>query len=81
MTLSALVVLVFFTVSVIAIFEKNDFFDGCVTKARFFLTLHDAVLAALEQNQRPEIVELSAGDPEQELDEGLTEEQKVWYSA
>ncbi|CAM5119836.1 unnamed protein product [Natator depressus] len=63
--------------SVIAIFEKNDFFDGCVTKARFFLTLHDAVLAALEQNQRPEIVELSAGDPEQELDEGLTEEQKI----
>ncbi|CAM2107433.1 unnamed protein product [Caretta caretta] len=63
--------------SVIAIFEKNDFFDGCVTKARFFLTLHDAVLAALEQNQRPEIVELSVGDPEQELDEGLTEEQKI----
>ncbi|XP_043389337.1 testis anion transporter 1 isoform X3 [Chelonia mydas] len=66
--------------SVIAIFEKNDFFDGCVTKARFFLTLHDAVLAALEQNQRPEIVELSAGDPEQELDEGLTEEQKITRS-
>ncbi|XP_029769204.1 testis anion transporter 1 [Terrapene carolina triunguis] len=62
--------------SVIAIFEKNDFFDDCVTKARFFLTLHDAVLAALEQNQRPETVELSIGEPEQELDEGLTEEQK-----
>ncbi|XP_042717421.1 testis anion transporter 1 isoform X5 [Chrysemys picta bellii] len=62
--------------SVIAIFEKNDFFDDCVTKAQFFLTLHDAVLAALEQNQKPETVELSIGEPEQELDEGLTEEQK-----
>ncbi|KAM9148444.1 testis anion transporter 1 isoform 2-T3 [Pangshura tecta] len=62
--------------SVIAIFEKNDFFDDCVTKARFFLTLHDAVLAALEQNQRPETVALSIGQPDQELDEGLTEEQK-----
>ncbi|XP_050812556.1 testis anion transporter 1 isoform X3 [Gopherus flavomarginatus] len=62
--------------SVIAIFEKNDFFDDCVTKARFFLTLHDAVLAALEQNQRPETMALSTGQPDQELDEGLTEEQK-----
>ncbi|XP_032660772.1 testis anion transporter 1 isoform X2 [Chelonoidis abingdonii] len=62
--------------SVIAIFEKNDFFDDCVTKARFFLTLHDAVLAALEQNQRPETVALSIGQPDEELDEGLTEEQK-----
>ncbi|XP_074833535.1 testis anion transporter 1 isoform X2 [Carettochelys insculpta] len=62
--------------SVIAIFEKNDFFDNCVTKAQFFLTLHDAVLAALERNQRPETVELSIGEPENELGEGLMEEQK-----
>ncbi|KAM6237077.1 LOW QUALITY PROTEIN: testis anion transporter 1 [Porphyrio hochstetteri] len=30
--------------SVIADLERNDFFDSCVTKERFFLTLHDAVL-------------------------------------
>ncbi|XP_016848736.2 testis anion transporter 1 isoform X2 [Anolis carolinensis] len=29
-------------------FEKMDFFDHCVTKARFFPTLHDAVLYAVE---------------------------------
>ncbi|XP_019401707.1 PREDICTED: testis anion transporter 1 [Crocodylus porosus] len=62
--------------SVVEIFEKNDFFDNCVTKARFFLTLHDAVLAALEQRQMPEPMELGTGEPEQELNEGLIEEKK-----
>ncbi|KAM8988017.1 testis anion transporter 1 isoform 3-T3 [Ara ararauna] len=40
--------------SVVADFEKNDFFDSCITKERFFLTLHDAVLAALNKHQRPD---------------------------
>uniref|UniRef100_A0A8C3CB49 Solute carrier family 26 member 8 n=1 Tax=Cairina moschata TaxID=8855 RepID=A0A8C3CB49_CAIMO len=35
--------------SVIAVLEKNDFFVTSVTKRIFFLTLHDAVLAALEK--------------------------------
>ncbi|KAJ6662527.1 hypothetical protein lerEdw1_011663 [Lerista edwardsae] len=34
--------------TVIKSFEKNRFFDCCVTKARFFPTLHDAVLFAVE---------------------------------
>uniref|UniRef100_A0A8C3KPL1 Solute carrier family 26 member 8 n=1 Tax=Calidris pygmaea TaxID=425635 RepID=A0A8C3KPL1_9CHAR len=46
--------------SVMADFEKNDFFDGCVTKERFFLTLHDAVLAALDTHQRPDGLEPAA---------------------
>ncbi|XP_066480710.1 testis anion transporter 1 [Tiliqua scincoides] len=33
---------------VIKSFEKNHFFDQCVTKTRFFPTLHDAVLFAVE---------------------------------
>ncbi|KAM4645878.1 LOW QUALITY PROTEIN: testis anion transporter 1 [Amazona ochrocephala] len=40
--------------SVVADFEKNDFFDSCITQERFFLTLHDAVLAALNKHQRPD---------------------------
>ncbi|XP_035749647.1 testis anion transporter 1 isoform X4 [Egretta garzetta] len=43
--------------SVMADFEKNDFFDSCVTKERFFLTLHDAVLAALDKHQKPDKLE------------------------
>lgn len=38
----------------VADFEKNDFFDSCITKERFFLTLHDAVLAALNKHQKPD---------------------------
>ncbi|XP_062481585.1 testis anion transporter 1 isoform X3 [Pezoporus occidentalis] len=40
--------------SMVADFEKNDFFDSCITKERFFLTLHDAVLAALNKHQKPD---------------------------
>ncbi|NXP14910.1 S26A8 protein, partial [Thinocorus orbignyianus] len=40
--------------SVMADFEKNDFFDSCITKERFFLTLHDAVLAAVDKQRRRE---------------------------
>ncbi|NXC18467.1 S26A8 protein, partial [Corythaeola cristata] len=48
-----------FIASVIADFEKNDFFDSCVTKEGFFLTLHDAVLAALDKHQKPDEQELN----------------------
>lgn len=37
-------------------FENNDFFDLCVTKARFFPTLHDAILFAVEPNLLEEMV-------------------------
>ncbi|XP_052558408.1 testis anion transporter 1 isoform X6 [Tympanuchus pallidicinctus] len=46
--------------SVIAAFEKNEFFDSCVTKGMFFLTLHDALLAALARHQKPDEIELTA---------------------
>ncbi|KAM6398809.1 LOW QUALITY PROTEIN: testis anion transporter 1 [Rhynochetos jubatus] len=46
--------------SVIADFEKNDFFDSCVSKERFFLTLHGAVLAALHNHQNPDELEPTA---------------------
>ncbi|XP_062451223.1 testis anion transporter 1 [Rhea pennata] len=63
--------------SVIAIFEKNDFFDSCITKERFFLTLHDAVLAALEKHQRQDVLELASQPTEREFaDEPFAEQQK-----
>ncbi|XP_042693327.1 testis anion transporter 1 isoform X7 [Centrocercus urophasianus] len=46
--------------SVIAAFEKNEFFDSCVTKEMFFLSLHDALLAALARHQKPDEIELTA---------------------
>uniref|UniRef100_A0A8C3CGL1 Solute carrier family 26 member 8 n=1 Tax=Cairina moschata TaxID=8855 RepID=A0A8C3CGL1_CAIMO len=46
--------------SVIAVLEKNDFFVTSVTKRIFFLTLHDAVLAALEKHQKPDGLQLSS---------------------
>ncbi|XP_071673959.1 testis anion transporter 1 isoform X3 [Patagioenas fasciata] len=59
--------------SVITHFEKSDFFDSCVTKEMFFLTLHDAVLAALGRHQKPDELEPSAKEfPE----EPLAEQQK-----
>ncbi|NXJ36843.1 S26A8 protein, partial [Ciconia maguari] len=64
--------------SVIANFEKNDFFDSCVTKERFFLTLHDAVLAALDKHQKPDELEPTA---EEFAEEPLAEQQKVEYLA
>ncbi|XP_019325878.1 PREDICTED: testis anion transporter 1 [Aptenodytes forsteri] len=59
--------------SVIADFEKNDFFDSCVTKEMFFLTLHDAVLAALDKHQKPDELEPTA---EEFAEEPLAEQQK-----
>ncbi|XP_075377660.1 testis anion transporter 1 [Mycteria americana] len=59
--------------SVIADFEKNDFFDSGVTKERFFLTLHDAVLAALDKHQKPDELEPTA---EEFAEEPLAEQQK-----
>ncbi|NXW06820.1 S26A8 protein, partial [Fregetta grallaria] len=64
--------------SVIEDFEKNDFFDSCVTKERFFLTLHDAVLAALDNHQKPDELETTA---EEFAEEPLAEQQKVEYLA
>ncbi|NXT41758.1 S26A8 protein, partial [Pelecanoides urinatrix] len=64
--------------SVIADFEKNDFFDSCVTKGKFFLTLHDAVLAALDKHQKPDELETTA---EEFAEEPLAEQQKVEYLA
>ncbi|XP_065505794.1 testis anion transporter 1 isoform X2 [Caloenas nicobarica] len=59
--------------SLIAYFEKSDFFDSCVNKEMFFLTLHDAVLAALGRHQKPDELEPPARDfPE----EPLAEQQK-----
>ncbi|KAM6458373.1 testis anion transporter 1 [Liasis olivaceus] len=46
--------------TVIKTFEKHDFFDQCVTKARFFPTLHDAILFAMEPNLFEEIVPVEA---------------------
>ncbi|XP_009578293.1 PREDICTED: testis anion transporter 1, partial [Fulmarus glacialis] len=59
--------------SVIADFEKNDFFDSCVTKERFFLILHDAVLAALDKHQKPDELETTA---EESAEEPLAEQQQ-----
>lgn len=55
-------------------FEKSDFFDSCVTKEMFFLTLHDAVLAALGRHQKPDELEPPA---EEFPEEPLAEQQKV----
>ncbi|NXS96568.1 S26A8 protein, partial [Jacana jacana] len=62
--------------SVMADFEKSDFFDSCVTKERFFLTLHDAVLAALDMHQRPDRLEHAA---QEFAEEPPAEQQKVEY--
>ncbi|XP_026563093.1 testis anion transporter 1 [Pseudonaja textilis] len=42
--------------TVIKTFERHDFFDQCVTKARFFPTLHDAILFAVEPSLLEEMV-------------------------
>ncbi|XP_025912363.1 testis anion transporter 1 isoform X1 [Apteryx rowi] len=62
--------------SVIAIFEKNDFFDSRITKERFFLTLHDAVLAALEKHQRQDELEFANRPTEREFAEEASAEQQ-----
>ncbi|NWQ95471.1 S26A8 protein, partial [Burhinus bistriatus] len=64
--------------SVIADFEKNDFFDSCVTKERFFLTLHDAVLAALDKHQKLDELEPTV---KEFTEEPLAEQRKVEYLA
>ncbi|KAH0618616.1 hypothetical protein JD844_017991 [Phrynosoma platyrhinos] len=46
--------------TVIRNFEKMDFFDQCVTKARFFPSLHDAVLYAVEPDLLQEMVPVEA---------------------
>lgn len=49
----------YLTATVIKSFEKNQFFDCCVTKARFFPTLHDAVLFAVEPALLQEIASMN----------------------
>lgn len=60
-------------------FEKNEFFDQCVTKAWFFPTLHDAVLFAVEPDllQETEAVEPSSTIPEEVFADVHIAEQKV----
>ncbi|POI35479.1 hypothetical protein CIB84_000768 [Bambusicola thoracicus] len=53
--------------SVIAAFEKNELFDSCVTKEMFFLTLHDALLAALVKHQKPDERELTTEENAEKL--------------
>ncbi|NXL67517.1 S26A8 protein, partial [Chordeiles acutipennis] len=60
--------------SVIADLENNDFFDSCVTKEGFFLTLHDAVLAALDKHQKADELERTAEEFAEEL---LADQEKV----
>ncbi|XP_065554613.1 testis anion transporter 1 isoform X1 [Lathamus discolor] len=74
--------------SMVADFEKNDFFDSCITKERFFLTLHDAVLAALNKHQRPDeldhtVREFTEGPPseQQERRSLLSRKNKDLFSA
>ncbi|XP_061486444.1 testis anion transporter 1 isoform X3 [Rhineura floridana] len=64
--------------TVIRSFEKHDFFDQCVTKARFFPTLHDAVLFAVEPDllQDTVPVEPSTTLPEEVLAEVILDEEK-----
>ncbi|XP_031412810.1 testis anion transporter 1 isoform X5 [Meleagris gallopavo] len=64
--------------SVIAAFEKNEFFDSCVTKELFFLTLHDALLAALARHQKPDEIELTAEEHAEKLQ---AEDEMVEYLA
>ncbi|XP_030329310.1 testis anion transporter 1 isoform X2 [Strigops habroptila] len=74
--------------SVVADFEKNDFFDSCITKERFFLTLHDAVLAALNKHQRPDELHCTAREfaeeppaEQQERRSLLSRKNKDFFSA
>jgi len=63
---------------VIEDFEKNGFFDSHVTKERFFLTVHAAVLAALDKHGKPDELEPTA---KQFAEEPLAEQQKADYFA
>ncbi|XP_070605066.1 testis anion transporter 1 [Erythrolamprus reginae] len=64
--------------TVIKSFENNDFFDECVTKSRFFPTLHDAILFAVESNFFEEIVpvEIQNEAPEDEMAEVHLDDEK-----
>ncbi|KAK9404248.1 SLC26A8: Testis anion transporter 1 [Crotalus adamanteus] len=64
--------------TVIKTFENRDFFDQCVTKARFFPTLHDAILFAVEPTLLEEIVpvETQNAAPEDMMAEVHLDEEK-----
>ncbi|XP_062992010.1 LOW QUALITY PROTEIN: testis anion transporter 1 [Elgaria multicarinata webbii] len=59
--------------TVIKTFEKQDFFDQCVTKARFFPTLHDAMLFAVEPDLLQETVQFERNNTLSEHEELLAE--------
>ncbi|XP_048203834.1 testis anion transporter 1 isoform X3 [Perognathus longimembris pacificus] len=60
--------------SVIRAFERNDFFDDGITKAQFFLSLHDAVLSAVTRKLMES--ELSIDESEMVIQETYSESDK-----
>ncbi|XP_023576200.1 testis anion transporter 1 isoform X2 [Octodon degus] len=63
--------------SVIKEFEKNDFFDHGITKARLFLTLHDAVLFATSRTLADN-TDLSVDECETVIQETYSESDKAF---
>ncbi|XP_031203832.1 testis anion transporter 1 [Mastomys coucha] len=61
--------------SVVKLFEKNDFFDGGITKAQLFLSLHDAVLFAMSR-KFSEPSDLSIDETETVIQETFSESDK-----
>ncbi|KAM9217481.1 LOW QUALITY PROTEIN: testis anion transporter 1 [Leptosomus discolor] len=61
-------------------FEKNEFSDSCVTKDRIFLTLHDAVLAALEPDELEPTAEELAREPPAEQQKKLLKMNKDFFN-
>ncbi|XP_048353818.1 testis anion transporter 1 [Sphaerodactylus townsendi] len=68
--------------TVIKAFERNEFFDQCVTKARFFPTLHDAVLFAVEPEPLQQTAAMGPCDtvPEETLDEIHSQKDRSQHS-
>ncbi|KAM4835188.1 testis anion transporter 1 isoform 2-T2 [Thomomys bottae] len=60
--------------SVVRAFERNDFFDDGITKAQFFLSLHDAVLSAVTRKLMES--ELSVDESETVIQETFSESDK-----
>ncbi|XP_069879994.1 testis anion transporter 1 isoform X3 [Dipodomys merriami] len=60
--------------SVVRAFERNDFFDEGITKAQFFLSLHDAVLSAVTRKLAES--ELSVDESETVIQETYSETDK-----
>lgn len=67
---------VWFVASVVKALERNDFFDAGITKTQLFLTLHDAVLFAL-QRKNTDSSDLSVDESETVIQETYSETDKV----